>query len=232
MSESENYISQIVENVLQGRRRKEDEGIDEGYSGKPGVYELVNEALEKGVDLERILTAGLSGGMKLVGDKFETGEYFIPDMLAAAEAVGVAMDIIEPHLLQKGGQEKKGKVVMATVEKDVHDIGKNLACILLRGAGFSVIDLGVNVPAGRIAEVVEKERAGLVGLSALLDTTMPLMRSTVQELEKRNLRDKVKVMIGGAPTSETFAREIGADAYGADAFAAVSIAEKLLVRRE
>ncbi len=227
---SEDYIEKIVSNVLQGRRDKDDEGIDEGFEGQPGVTELVEEALEQGMDVEKILAEGLSRGMELVGEKYETGEYFIPDMLSSAEAVGAAMEIMEPHLVKKGSKEGKGKVIMATVEKDIHDIGKNLVSIMLKGAGFAVVDLGINVPASRIADEVEKEEAGLIGLSALLDTTMPLMAKTIKELESRNLRDKVKVIIGGAPTSDQFAQEIGADAYGADAFAAVTLAEKLMVR--
>ncbi len=225
---SEKIIEQIVANVLQGRRDKNDEGIDEGYDGTPGVTELVEEALEQGVPVEKVLGEGLSHGMTLVGEKYESGEYFIPDMLAAAEAVGAAMEIMEPYLVKDGGQGSKGKIVMATVEKDQHDIGKNLVTIMLKGAGYAVVDLGVNVPAARIVEVVEQENAGLLGLSALLDTTMPFMKETIEELKNKNLKDNVRVMIGGAPTNEDFAREIGADAHGKDAFAAVKIADQLL----
>ncbi len=225
---SEKIIEQIVANVLQGRRDKNDEGIDEGYDGTPGVTELVEEALEQGVPVEKVLGEGLSHGMTLVGEKYESGEYFIPDMLAAAEAVGAAMEIMEPYLVKDGGQGSKGKIVMATVEKDQHDIGKNLVTIMLKGAGYAVVDLGGNVPAARIVEVVEQENAGLLGLSALLDTTMPFMKETIEELKNKNLKDNVRVMIGGAPTNEDFAREIGADAHGKDAFAAVKIADQLL----
>ncbi len=225
---SEDLISQIIENVLQGRRNKNDEGLDDDLTGQPGVVELVEEGLQQGVDVEKILVDGLSHGMNLVGEKYEKGEYFIPDMLAAAEAVGEAMEVLEPHLASgEGARESKAKVVMATVEKDQHDIGKNLVCIMLRGAGFSVVDMGVNVPAPRIIETMKEENAQILGLSALLDTTMPFMAQTIEELEKEGIRDKVKVMIGGAPTSEEFAREIGADAHGKDAFAAVKIAEKM-----
>lgn len=227
---SDKIIEQIVENVLQGRRDKNDEGIDEGYDGTPGVTELVEDALKQGVPVEKVLGEGLSHGMTLVGEKYESGEYFIPDMLAAAEAVGAAMEIMEPRLVKEGGQGNKGKIVMATVEKDQHDIGKNLVTIMLKGAGYSVKDLGVNVPAPRIVEVVEQEKADLLGLSALLDTTMPFMKQAIEELQNKNLRDKVRVMIGGAPTNEDFARQIGADAHGKDAFAAVKIAEQLLLK--
>lgn len=227
----EQLIEKIVENVSQGRRTHEDEGIEDDYAGQPGVAELVEEALESGLDTNTILLKGLSRGMELVGEKYEKGEYFIPDMLTAAEAVEAGMKVMEPRLLKEGEAGGKGKVVMATVEKDLHDIGKNLVCIMLRGSGFSVIDLGIDVPAGRIVEVVEEEKAGLVGLSALLNTTMVNMGRVVEELEQKGLRDRVKVMIGGAPTSDDFAREIGADAYGKDAFAAIREAEKLVQAR-
>ncbi len=225
---SKELIEQIVNNVLQGRRNKDDEGIEEGMAGDPGVAELVQEALDGGADTNDILLNGLSRGMEMVGEKYETGEYFIPDMLTAAEAVEEGMKVMEPHLVKGEGGSGKGKVVMATVEKDLHDIGKNLVSIMLKGAGFTVVDLGIDVPAARIVEAAEEEGAGLVGLSALLNTTMSNMGDVVKELEEKGLRDKVKVLIGGAPTSEDFAREIGADSYGKDAFAAIKEAEKLL----
>lgn len=225
---SNELIEKIVDSVLQGRRNKGDEGIEEGMVGEPGVAELVQEALDNGIDTNDILLNGLSRGMEMVGKKYETGEYFIPDMLTAAEAVEAGMDIMEPYLVKEGTAGGKGKIVMATVEKDLHDIGKNLVSIMLKGAGFTVVDLGIDVPAKRIVEAVEEEGAGLVGLSALLNTTMSNMGDVVKELESKGLRDKVKVIIGGAPTSEDFAQEIGADSYGKDAFAAIREAEKLL----
>ncbi len=219
-------IEKIVENVLQGRRDKDDEGIEEGAVGQPGVAELVKEALDSGVDADKILLDGLSRGMEQVGEKYESGEYFIPDMLTAAEAVEAGMAVMEPYLVKNGLGGSKGRIIMATVEKDLHDIGKNLVCIMLRGAGFTVVDLGIDVPASRIAEAVEEEGAGMVGLSALLNTTMVNMGEVVKQLEQKGLREQVKVLIGGAPTSEDFAREIGADGYGKDAFAAIREAEK------
>lgn len=225
---SKDLIDQIVNNVLQGRRNKEDEGIEEGMAGDPGVAELVQEALDNGIDTNEILLNGLSKGMEMVGEKYETGEYFIPDMLTAAEAVEEGMKVMEPHLVKGEGGSGKGKVIMATVEKDLHDIGKNLVAIMLKGAGFTVVDLGIDVPAARIVEAAEEEGAGLVGLSALLNTTMSNMGDVVKELEKKGMRDQVKVLIGGAPTSQDFAEEIGADSYGKDAFAAIKEAEKLL----
>ncbi len=225
---SKDVIDQIVNNVLQGRRNKDDEGIEEGMAGDPGVAELVQEALDSGIDTNEILLKGLSKGMEMVGEKYETGEYFIPDMLTAAEAVEEGMKVMEPHLVKGEGSSGKGKVIMATVEKDLHDIGKNLVAIMLKGAGFTVVDLGIDVPAARIVEAAEEEGAGLVGLSALLNTTMSNMGDVVKELEKKGMRDQVKVLIGGAPTSQEFAEEIGADSYGKDAFAAIKEAEKLL----
>ncbi len=225
---SKDLIDQIVNNVLQGRRNKDDEGIEEGMAGDPGVAELVQEALDSGIDTNEILLKGLSTGMEMVGEKYETGDYFIPDMLTAAEAVEEGMKVMEPHLVKGEGGSGKGKVIMATVEKDLHDIGKNLVAIMLKGAGFTVVDLGIDVSAARIVEVAEEEGAGLVGLSALLNTTMSNMGDVVKELEKKGMRDQVKVLIGGAPTSQDFAEEIGADSYGKDAFAAIKEAEKLL----
>lgn len=219
-------LERITANVLQGRRTAADEGLDEGLVGQPGVCELVNEAIAAGVPLEAIIQDGLSHGMHVVGEKYQRGEYFIPDMLAAAESVGAAMEIIEPLLVRQDRGSKKAGVVLATVEQDQHDIGKNLVGIMLRGAGFQVTDLGIGVPAARIAAAVAAEGAQIVGLSALLDTTMRFMASTIGELERRGLRSQVRVMIGGAPTSPEFARQIGADAHGSDAFVAVTLAEK------
>jgi len=133
---SKDVIDQIVNNVLQGRRNKDDEGIEEGMAGDPGVAELVQEALDSGIDTNEILLEGLSKGMEMVGEKYETGEYFIPDMLTAAEAVEEGMKVMEPHLVKGEGGSGKGKVIMATVEKDLHDIGKNLVAIMLKGSRF------------------------------------------------------------------------------------------------
>ena len=225
---SEVILEKIVENVVQGRRNRDDEGIDDDIQGEPGVAELVEEALKEGITTDRIMVEGLSRGMEIVGDRYESGEYFIPDMLTAAEAVEAGMAIMEPHLVKAESGGGKGKIVIATVEKDLHDIGKNLVAIMLKGAGFSVVDLGIDVPARRIVDVAEEEGAGLIGLSALLNTTMAYMEDVVKELESRGLRKSVKVMIGGAPTSIEFAKEIGADSYGKDAFAAIREAEKLI----
>jgi len=164
--------------------------------------------------------------MEIVGQKFEAEEYFIPDMLASAEAVGAAMEILEPHL-SKNGIKPKGKIILATVEGDLHEIGKNIVSILLRGVGYTVKDLGNDIDAQSIVEAVRKEKPQFLGLSALLTSTMLHMKDTIQALTESGLRDKVKVIVGGAPVSEEFARSIGADGYGADGFQAVAVVESL-----
>ena len=212
-------IEKIAFNVVQGRVEAEDEGFEEGLEGRPGTIELVEDALEQELDPKIIVLEGLTKAMDAVGKKFERKEYLIPDMLASAECVGAAMDILSPHLL-KAGIESKGKFIISTVEGDLHDIGKNIVAIMLKGAGYEVIDLGNDVPAERIVESVREHQAPFLGLSALLTTTMRVMGDVIQQLDEKGLRDSVKVLIGGAPTSEAFAREIGADAHCRDAFQA------------
>ncbi|MFC2035489.1 B12-binding domain-containing protein [Chloroflexota bacterium] len=222
----DDVIGLIRKNVIQGRVTQGDEGMDEGMTGQPAVSELVGEALAQGVSVEDIISQGLSEGMDIVGQKFEAKEYFIPDMLASAEAVGAAMDILEPYLAQSG-VEVKGKIIIATVKGDLHDIGKNIVSILLRGAGYTVKDLGNDIDPQAIVDAVKKENPQFLGLSALLTSTMMQMRDTVQALTENGLRDKVKVIIGGAPVSEEFAQSIGADGYGANGFQAVAVVEAL-----
>ena len=226
----EDLIEQIKENVVQGRVTKEDEGMDEGMVGKPGVSELIEMALEQGIDVHDIINKGLTAGMEIVGEKFEEKEYYIPDMLASAEAVGIAMEILEPHLA-KSGIESKGKVLVATVKEDLHDIGKNIVSILLRGAGYTVKDIGNDIAIDVIVEAVRNEKPQVLGLSALLTSTMMYMRDTIQALIDNGLRNDVKIIIGGAPVSEEFARSIGADGYGADGFDAVRKVEELLASK-
>ena len=223
---TEDIISLIRKNVIQGRITQEDEGLDEGMVGQPGVSELINEALSQGVSVQDMINRGLTEGMGVVGQKFEAKEYFIPDMLASAEAVGVAMELLEPHLA-KSGIKSKGKIIVATVKGDLHDIGKNIVSILLRGVGYTVKDLGNDVAPQTIVDIVKKEQPQFLGLSALLTSTMANMGETIQALKESGLRDQVKVIIGGAPVSEEFAQSIGADGYGADGFQAVAIVESL-----
>jgi 5-methyltetrahydrofolate--homocysteine methyltransferase len=216
------FIKAIAFNVVQGRVEAEDEGFEDGLEGQPGVTELVNDALESGVEPKDIVIEALTKSMEEVGEKFERDEYLIPDMLASAECVGVAMDILSPHLI-KAGVKSKGKFVIATVAGDLHDIGKNIVAIMLKGAGYQIIDLGTDVSVERIITAVKENEAPFVGLSALLTTTMRVMGEVVKKLDEEGLRDSVKVLVGGAPTSAAFAQEIGADAYCKDAFDAIDI---------
>ncbi|MFC1964834.1 corrinoid protein [Chloroflexota bacterium] len=222
----EDIIGLIRENVIQGRVTQNDEGLDEGMEGQPGVSELTEKVLALGISIQDTINEGLTRGMDIVGKKFEAGEYFIPDMMASAEAVGVAMGILEPHLASRG-IKPKGKIVVATVKGDMHDIGKNIVSILLRGAGYMVKDLGNDIETQAIVEAVREEKPQYLGLSALLTSTMAHMGEAIQALEDSGLRDKVKVIIGGAPVSEEFARSLGADGYGADGFQAVALVESL-----
>jgi len=219
---SKDTVATIKENVIQGRKTQDDVGIDDSLAGTPGVVELVQQALESNISPQIIITEGLTAGMQVVGEKFSTKEYFIPDMLASAEAVGEAMDILKP-ILESSNVETKGKVAIATVKGDIHDIGKNIVAILLKGAGYEVNDLGIDVPTEKIVEFVKEEKPGYLGLSALLTTTMTEMGVVIKALEESKVRSSVKVLIGGAAVSDEFAQEIGADAYCIDAFAAVKV---------
>ena len=221
---SNDIVATIKENVIQGRKTQEDVGIDESLTGTPGVVELVQQALESSISPQVIITEGLTAGMQVVGEKFATKEYFIPDMLASAEAVGAAMDILKP-ILESSNVETKGKFAIATVKGDIHDIGKNIVAILLKGAGYEVNDLGTDVPAEKIIDVVKRDKPDFLGLSALLTTTMLEMGEIIKALEENSMRDKVKVLIGGAAVSDAFAQEIGADVYCVDGFAAVKALE-------
>lgn len=223
---TENLIDSIQENVIQGRVTKEDEGLFEGMAGQPAVTELVREALTQNVDVKVIINEGLTRGMNEVGEKFEAGEYFIPDMLASAEAVGMAMEMLEPYLA-KSGIKPKGRILITTVKGDLHDIGKNIVSILLRGAGYTVKDLGNDIEPQAIVDAVKEENPEFLGLSALLTSTMMHMEDTIKALVDSGIRDSIKVIIGGAPVSEEFAQQIGADGYGADGFQAVAVVESL-----
>jgi 5-methyltetrahydrofolate--homocysteine methyltransferase len=222
VSMSKDIVATIKENVIQGRKTQDDVGIDDKLTGTPGVVELVQQALQSNISPQVIVTHGLTAGMQVVGEKFSTKEYFIPDMLASAEAVGAAMDILKP-VLESANVETKGKFAIATVKGDIHDIGKNIVAILLKGAGYEVHDLGIDVPTEKVVEFVQKEKPGYLGLSALLTTTMTEMGVVIKALEENKVRSSVKVLIGGAAVSEEFAQEIGADAYCVDAFDAVRV---------
>jgi len=222
---SEDILNQLKENVIQGRKTRDDIGIDESLSGTPGVLELTESALSGDISPELIITKALTLGMEVVGEKFSTKEYFIPDMLASADAVGAAMDILKPYL-EESKVATKGKFAIATVKGDIHDIGKNIVAILLKGAGYEVNDMGIDVPEDKIISVVREEQPDYLGLSALLTTTMTEMETVIKALEESSLRDKIKVLIGGAAVSDEYAREIGADAFCADGFQAIKVLEE------
>ena len=190
----------------------------------------VEEALAAGHDPALILNEGMIAAMREVGRRFEEGDYFVPEMLIAARAMKEGLALLKPHLVQRS-VASAGKVVAGTVQGDMHDIGKNLVCTMLEGAGFEIVDLGTDVSPERFVEEVRAHGAGLVALSALLTTTMPRMRATIEALEAAGLRDRVRVIVGGAPITESYARQIEADGYAPDASRAVALAQSLLKTR-
>ena len=223
---TEDILALIKENVIQGRVTQDDEGLEEGMVGQPATTELTEKAIALGMDAKDIINKGLTAGMDIVGQKYEAKEYYIPDMLAAAEAVGAAMELLEPHLA-KSDIASKGKVIVTTVKGDLHDIGKNIVAILLRGAGYAVKDLGNDIAPETIVAALREEKPQFLGMSALLTSTMPHMGDTIQAITESGLRDSVKIIVGGAAVSKEFAESIGADGYGADGFDAVRVVESL-----
>jgi len=191
------------------------------------VAELVQEALDQGMAPGEILQGGLIVGMDEVGRDFKAGDLFVPEVLIAARAMHAGMNILRP-LLADSDALSVGKCVIATVKGDLHDIGKNLVKMMLEGAGFETIDLGTDAGPEAFIDAVREHRPQLIGMSALLTTTMVQMKATVEALEEAGLRGSVKIMVGGAPVTDAFAREIGADAYAADAASAVDIARGLV----
>lgn len=193
------------------------------------VKELVAKFLERGVAPDEIISEGLISGMMKVGKLFKKGDMFIPEVILSAKIMSAGMALLEP-LLVGYHLQTSGKVIMGTVEGDVHNIGKDLVSMMLRSAGFAVIDLGVQVRAERFVEAVLEHRPDILGMSALLTTTMPSMKEVIQLLEKRGLRDGVQIIIGGAPVTQEFADEIGADGYAPDAGSAIDKVKELLGR--
>jgi 5-methyltetrahydrofolate--homocysteine methyltransferase len=193
------------------------------------IATLVREALDGGRPPVQILNQGLLAGMAVVGEQFRLREIFLPDVLLAARAMYAALDVLKPFL-SSDRLPSSGRVVIGTVRGDLHDIGKNLVGIMLQGAGFEVIDLGHDVEPDRFVETALERDAAVIGLSALLTTTMPVMKDVVEQLRTRGLAGRVRVIVGGAPVSETWAREIGADAYGYDAANAVERIRALVAR--
>lgn len=180
------------------------------------VKVLVQQALDEGLDAKMILDEGLLSGMMIIGEKFKNNEVFVPEVLVAARAMNAGITILEPKLAEVGN-EPIGKAVIGTVKGDLHDIGKNLVAIMLKGAGIEVTDIGVDVDADTFISKAEEVGANLICMSALLTTTMPNMKAVIEELEARGLRDKYIVMVGGAPVNQSFAEQIGADYYTPDA---------------
>jgi 5-methyltetrahydrofolate--homocysteine methyltransferase len=187
----------------------------------------VQAALDEGVDASRILNEGMIAAMAEVGRLFEEGEYYVPEMLISARSMQAGLAVLKPHLMQ-ANIKSAGKVVAGTVKGDLHDIGKNLVCMMLEGAGFEIYDLGTDVSPEKFVAAIQEQDVDIVALSALLTTTMPNMKVTIQALNEAGLRERVKVIIGGAPVTEGYAQQIGADGYSPDASRAVSLAKSLL----
>lgn len=185
------------------------------------------QAIDNNVPVQQILDEGLIGAMDKVGEQFSKGAMFVPQMLRSAKTMQACMEVLKPRF-QESGVSFKGVIVIGTVKGDLHDIGKNLVAMMLEGAGFSVIDLGVDIAAETFVKEAENNKADIVAMSALLSTTMPAMRETVQALTDAGVRDRIKVIIGGAPVTDSFAREISADAYAPDAGSSVTEVKKLL----
>jgi len=183
------------------------------------VKELVLKAVEEGIDVETILKDGLLHGMGIIGDKFKVNEVYVPDVLIAARAMNAGTEVLKP-LLAASGVKAAGKVILGTVTGDLHDIGKNLVKMMMEGKGLEVIDLGIDVPAEKFIEAAINENAQIIALSALLTTTMNEMQNVVEETVKAGIRDKVTIMVGGAPVTESFCKKIGADIYAPDAASA------------
>jgi len=198
------------------------EALQRGDAEK--VAELVKKALEKNLTPKKILEDGLIKGMGIIGGKFKRNEVYVPEVLIAARAMHAGMDILRPKLVETG-VKNIGKVAIGTVKGDLHDIGKNLVKMMLEGGGFEVIDLGTDVSVDKFVEAVKVDQPDIVGMSALLTTTMVNMPEVVKALEAAGLRDKVKIMIGGAPITQNYADQIGADSYSPDAASAVDNAK-------
>jgi len=194
---------------------------------KEKVVELTRKALDEGIKPEKLLDEALTPGMDIVGEEYEKNIRFIPEMLMSAEALRGAMELLKP-ILSKSELSKAGKVIMGTVEGDIHDIGKQIVSMMLEGAGFEVYDLGIDIPADKFVEKVKQEKADIVGMSAFLSTTGIRFPDVIQSLQEAGIREQVKVMIGGAAASGEYAETIGADGYGANASAAVKLAKSFM----
>lgn len=206
-------LSALAENLINGKANE--------------VKELTQKALDDGVPPGEILNEGLIKGMNVVGERFKNNEFYVPEVLIAARAMHAGMDILKPKLVESG-VEPIGKVLLGTVKGDLHDIGKNLVAMMLEGAGFEVIDLGIDVPPEKFVQAVNEQGGDVIAMSALLTTTMTQMKTTLEALEEAGVKGKVKTLIGGAPVTQNYADEIGADGYARDAASAADKAKELL----
>jgi len=195
-----------------------------------GVKKAAKEALDVGITPYEAIMDGMAKGMEIVGQKYEAGEYFLAELIMAGETMKEGLSVLEPYM-KAGDMKHIGRVVIGTVEGDLHDIGKNVVITLLTASGFEVIDLGVDVSAEKFVEAVKQYKPDIVAMSALLTTTMVNMAKVIKALEQAGLRDKVKVIVGGAPLTEEYARQIGADAYGRDAVEGVNICKKWVSKK-
>ena len=195
------------------------------------VKQLVQQALDENMDPKAILNDGLLSGMMIIGGKFKNNEVFVPEVLVAARAMNVGLSVLEPKLIEVGN-EPVGKAVIGTVQGDLHDIGKNLVVVMLKGAGFEIYDLGVDVETSVYIDKAEEVGADIICMSALLTTTMPKMQDCIDMLKERGLRDKYIVMIGGAPVNESFCEQIGADYYTPDAASCAEVAKKVVLEKK
>lgn len=209
----DDLLDDLLDSVVQGNQKQ--------------AIKLTGELMEAGADPKEILNEGLIAGMTEVGDKFKCGDYFVPEMLIAARAMKGGLELLRPKLVDTG-VKPVGTVVIGTVRGDLHDIGKNLVGMFLEGAGFKVVDLGVDVSAEKFVNAVKENSASVVGMSALLTTTMTYTMEVIEALKAADLRDKVKVLVGGAPITEEWAKRIGADAFAVDAATGADRCKELL----
>ena len=205
--------------------------FDDLYDGlRDEIVEATEILLERGWTPYDVLTKALVGGMKIVGDDFRDGILFVPEVLLAANAMKAGMGILKPLLVETGAP-RMGKMVIGTVKGDIHDIGKNLVAMMMEGAGFEIVDLGINNPVEKYLDTAEAEGADIIGMSALLTTTMPYMKVVIDTLVEKGLREQYIVLVGGAPLNEEFGKAIGADAYCRDAAVAVETAKRMMARK-
>ncbi len=213
MSRDQEILDALYEHVLDGEA--------------PPTIELTKEGLELGIEPLTLLFGAMIPALEEVGRLFEIGEYFVPEMLISARAMAGAMDILKP-LIAASGAKPIGTFVMGTVKGDIHDIGKNLCNIMLEGAGFQVVDIGVNVPPEKFVEAIQEHQPQAVGMSAFLTTTMPMFKTTIEAIAEAGLREQVKILVGGAPVTQEYCDTVGADGFAPDASSTVRLTKKLI----